>query len=233
MRLVTASTLVVAAALLMPAVPSGQQEATRVVAGGGIMVPGWQGMVDLTDKDKGEKIENSKLEKRGDALHLSSGPASTYWNPSNTATGAYTVKGTFNEPKQINDHPHPYGVFIAGKNLGTDQQEYLYCTAYANGTAIVRGFHGRQSLRFSESRRDAVANPAINKPGADGSVTQNVAFKVTADRVQCEVNGAVVIDLAKSDVVAPDKLSSTDGIYGFRSGHNTDVVVTGFAMQKN
>ena len=53
------------------------------------------------------------------------GPAVTYWNPANKATGDYTVKATFNEPKymNLNDHPHPYGIMIAGNDLGTPTPE--------------------------------------------------------------------------------------------------------------
>ena len=73
------------------------------------------------------------------------GPAVTYWNPANTASGNYTVKATFTEPKymNLNDHPHPYGIVIAGNDLGTPQQSYLYCAANGNGSFIVRGFGPR------------------------------------------------------------------------------------------
>ena len=40
----------------------------------------------------------------------------------------------------LNNHPHPYGIFIAGNDMGTDRQSYLYCAAYGDGTFIVRGF---------------------------------------------------------------------------------------------
>ena len=40
----------------------------------------------------------------------------------------------------LNDHPHPYGIMIAGNDLGTPEQSYLYCAAYGNGNFIVRGF---------------------------------------------------------------------------------------------
>ena len=43
----------------------------------------------------------------------------------------------------LNDHPHPYGIMIAGNDLGTPQQSYLYCAAYGNGTFIVRGIRSR------------------------------------------------------------------------------------------
>jgi hypothetical protein len=44
------------------------------------------------------------------------------------------------------------------------------------------------------------------------------------------VNGTVVGSYAKSDVVGPGKLKSTDGVYGIRFGHNTEGIVTGLTM---
>src|SRR5215208_4110134 len=114
-----------------------QGETTRSVAGGGIAVPGWAGK-----PDRAGKLEGAKLAKEGNNLHVTTGPAVAYWNPANKATGNYTVKATFTELKymNLNDHPHPYGIMIAGNDLGGDQMTYLYCAAYGNGTAIVRGF---------------------------------------------------------------------------------------------
>jgi len=34
-------------------------------------------------------------------------------------------------------------------------------------------------------------------------------------------------------VVGANKLTSTDGVYGIRFGHNTDAVVKGLALTKN
>lgn len=236
MRLVHATALAVAAALMLPAAPEAQtqaaqqMDANRKVAGGGITAPGWMGMVDPADKKKGESINNSKLMAMGADLHVQSGPASTYWNPKNMAMGNYMVSATFVEAKQINDHPHPYGVFIGGKDLDTATQSYLYCTVYGNGTMIVRGFNGEASVRYTTGR--PVANDAIKKFAADGSVTQEVALRVTATTVDCLANGTVVVSLPKAEVVMAGKLASTDGIYGIRSGHNTDVVVKGLRMTK-
>src|SRR5439155_1509704 len=105
-----------------------QSEESRAVAGGGITVPGWAGQIDAAEAGRGMTISNAKFEKQGDALHAVTGPAVTYWSPANKATGNYTVKATFREPHymSLNDHPHPYGIVIAGNDLGTDQQSYLY-----------------------------------------------------------------------------------------------------------
>ena len=142
MRLVRASAIAVAFACLVPAVPGAQMDPDRVVPGGGIFVTGWQGKIDASSVKAGRTINDSKFSQEGNALHLIIGPAAVYWNPANTASGDYTVKGTFKEPKYMdaNSHPHPYGIFIGGNKMGTDQMSLLYCSAYGNGNFIVRGF---------------------------------------------------------------------------------------------
>ena len=46
--------------------------------------------------------------------------------------------------------------------------------------------------------------------------------------MECAVNGTVVASYDKSAVVTAGKLKSTEGIYGLRFAHNTEVTVTGF-----
>jgi hypothetical protein len=115
---------------------SAQEGDSKAVAGGGVMVKGWTGQIDAKEKAAGLTLNSAKLDQEGKGLHVTTGPAVTYWNPANTAKGDYTVSATFYEPKfmNLNDHPHPYGIMIAGNDLGTDQQSYLYCAAYGNGT---------------------------------------------------------------------------------------------------
>ena len=124
--------LTLSAAILVLASSSifAQEEgASRSVAGGGITVPGWTGKIDANEQKQGMTINNAKFAKEGSAFHVVTGPAVTYWNPANKATGDYTVKATFNEPKymNLNTHPHPYGIVIAGADLGSDSESYLYC----------------------------------------------------------------------------------------------------------
>src|SRR4029453_17055575 len=128
MRLVYGSALAMALGALVPLNSGAQaQEANRAVAGGGITAAGWQGKADGTGQ-----VAEAKLSQEGKDLHVVTGPAITYWNPANKATGNYTVKATFNEPKfmNLNDHPHPYGIMIAGNDLDTPTPSYLYCAAY-------------------------------------------------------------------------------------------------------
>ena len=157
-----------------------------------------------------------------------------YWNPSNVATGNYTVKATFTEEKYmgLNNHPHPYGLFIGGSDMGTD-------------TAVVPVLHGvrgrpvhrarlQRRLDLPPERPRGEANAAINKAsGVGASVTQEIALSVKGDKIECAINGQVVGSYDKSAAVGAQKLKSTDGVYGIRFGHNTDAVVKGLALTKN
>jgi hypothetical protein len=211
---------------------SAQENDSKAVAGGGISVPGWTGQIDAKEKTAGLTLNSAKLAKEGNALHVTTGPAVTYWNPANTAKGDYTVSATFTESKymSINDHPHPYGIVIAGNDLGTEQQSYLYCAAYGNGTFIVRGF-GPQP--FQMGGRAPIADPAVNKAAGVGqSVTQKIAVTVKGDKVMCSINDKTVATYDRSALVTAGKLKSTDGVYGIRFAHNTDATVTDLKVSK-
>jgi hypothetical protein len=210
-----------------------QTERSRVVQGGGISVPGWTGKIDASEERAGQALNNAKLTGDANALHVTTGPAVTYWNPANKAAGNYTVKATFTEPKymNLNSHPHPYGIVIAANDPGKDNQSYLYCAAYGDGTFIVRGF-GPAPFRMNGGGPEA--NGAVHKAAGVGQpVTQEIALSVKSDRVECAINGTVVAGYAKAAVVTPGKLKSTDGIYGIRFAHNTEVTVTGLTLTKN
>jgi hypothetical protein len=221
--------LVATAIIALPQLGSAQgAEQARGVAGGGVFVKGWTGKIDAGEAKNGSKLENSKLASEGKGMRVTTGPAGGFWDPANTAKGDYTVMATFNEPKfqNLNDHPHPYGIFIGGNDMGTDTQSYFYCAAYGTGTFIARGF-GPDA--FQMGGRRPVANAAIHKAAAIGEpVTQDIAVSVKGDKVSCTINGTEVGNWTKAELVGPGKLKSLDGTYGIRSAHNTDVLVTNF-----
>ena len=120
---------------------------------------------------------------------------------------------------------------IAGNEMGTDQQSELYCAASGNGTFIVRGF---APATFQMNGGRGGSNDAVHKATAKGEpVTQEIAVSVKGGRVECLVNGTVVASYDKAELVADGKLKSTDGAYGLRFAHNTEVVVTNLSVTKN
>ncbi|HEY1911975.1 MAG TPA: hypothetical protein VGG73_13700 [Vicinamibacterales bacterium] len=207
-------------------------EGSRAVSDGGVKIANWNGDVDAAEERAGMTIRDAKLSQEGDSLHATTGPAATYWMNAANASGDYTVKATFHEPKymNLNTHPHPYGVFIAGHDMGTPDQTDLYCAAYGNGKFIVRGF-GPAPFKMNGFLGDA--NAAVHKAAGQGQpVTQDVALSVKGGKVECSINGTVVASYDKALLVTGGKLKSTDGTYGLRFAHNTDVMVTGLTMTK-
>ena len=231
MRRATASMLSLATVALF-AQAGVAQETVNKVSGGGVTIAGWTGKIDASRENAGLTLTDAKLEAFGkDAMHVITGPSATYWNAANKASGNYTVKATFHEPKfqGLNSHAHPYGIMIGGNDLGTDSQSLLYCAAYGDGRFIMRGFG---PAAFQMNGRGGEANAAIAKAAVGAEVTQEIAVSVKGDKVECAINGTVVGSYNKTDIVTAGKLKSTDGVYGIRFGHNTEAHVSGFTMTK-
>lgn len=207
---------------------AGAQDEAKAVADGGIKIDGWMGKADGSGK-----VEEAKLWTMGTGMHVTTGPAIAYWNPANKASGSYTVKATFTEREYmgLNDHAHPYGIVVAGNDMGTPQMSYLYCAAYGNGNFIVRGF-GPAPFQMNGGRQGQMSD-AVHKAEAKGKpVSQEIAVSVTPEKVTCSINGKEVASYPKAEVVGPGKLKSLDGMYGIRFGHNTDAHIAGFTMTK-
>jgi hypothetical protein len=208
-----------------------QSDPDKVIPGGGIFVQGWTGKIDASSLRQGRMLNDAKFVQEGNALHVTTGPATTFWNPANTASGDYTVKATFMEPSfmELNSHPHSYGIFIAGNGMGTDQVSLVYCVAYGDGTALIRGFGGPAVFTLFNAKNAAVhVAAAVGRP-----VTQEIAWHVKGGRAECSVNGTVISGYDRTELVSPGKLRSTDGVYGIRFTHNVEAVITGFSMTKD
>lgn len=218
-----------AAILAWPfAATQAQQDADRKVSGG-VTVKGWQGKEDAGNR-QGLTVNDSRFAPEGDGFRLMTGPAGLYWSAANVATGDYSVKATFTEAKQIFRHPHPFGVFIGGANLESGAPTALYCAAYRNGNYIVRMFSGgkRVDLVGTPKAHDAVKKAAT----PESEVVQDIAWNVRGDKVECVINGVAVWSGTRAEVTQPGKLPSTGGIAGIRASHNSDALVTNFAITK-
>ncbi|MFW6078185.1 MAG: hypothetical protein ACOC8B_01035 [Gemmatimonadota bacterium] len=234
MRRIYGCTLAIAVLLLLAGpVDVRAQDADRSVADGGIQVAGWTGTIDSRAAESGQSLDDALLAAVGDALRVTTGPAVTYWNPDNTASGDYTVSATFTEPEymSLNNHPHPYGIVIGGNDMGTERQSYLYCAAYGNGRFIVRGFGPEP---FQLNGRRAEEHSAVNQAEGQGEpVTQEIAVTVRDGTVECAINGTVVANYDRSEVVTDGRLASTDGVYGIRFAHNTEAVVEDLTLTEH
>ena len=233
MRRVYATTIaLVITALSLAGVSAQMGDPARKVPGGGIAGAGWKGKIDANEAKAGSTINDSKFEVKGSEISISTGPAGIYWNPADKATGDYTVSATFTEPQHMSasGHAHPYGLFIGGNNLETDNATLLYCAAYGTGNYIVRGF-GPAPFAPGAGRKP-VPSDAVKKAEKGQPVTQEISMSLKGSQVTCTINGTTVATLTKDELVGAGKLENIQGIAGIRVTHNIDVKVTNFKVTK-
>ena len=92
MRLIhtAALALVLSAGLADPCRAQAPAETSRPVAGG-IGVQGWTGKIDASEEKAGRALADAKLAGTPAKLEVTTGPAVTYWDPANTASGTSRV----------------------------------------------------------------------------------------------------------------------------------------------
>jgi hypothetical protein len=211
------------------AAPLSAQDADRSVKDGGVKVKGWLARVDRKAAGAGKTVNDSKFAADpAGGYRVSVGPAGNFWNPDNVAKGDYEVKATFKELKMAASHPHSYGIFIGGNALESDTETLMYCIAYGNGTYAIKTFHGADVKTLVPP----TASAALKKADANGEATNTVGWRVKGGKASCVINGTEVKSFDKSEVIAPDKLTSLDGTYGIRVSHNLELHISPITLSK-
>jgi hypothetical protein len=184
---------------------------------------GWKMRVDRsTSASDPDDPGNAQLVKQGAGFHATNPKAAVYWNPANTATGSYTVKGTFTLLKP-SGHTNYYGLVFGGSGLDGADQTYIYFVVAQDGTWLIKRREGAASPSVSAK------TPAdlVKKPDDSGKSTNSLEVRVGADKIDFVVNGMVVHSEAKTG-----PLAKTDGIYGIRINHLLDVQVDNLGVSK-
>jgi hypothetical protein len=200
--------------------------AVALLAGSALLAQapkGWMVHIDRsTDASDPDAAGNLKFMQMGSMLHIVTPQAAILWNPANTASGNYTLKGTFKLVKS-GGYDEYYGLIFGGSELQGANQSYLYFMITDDGTFLVKRRTGMSTSEVSEK----TPNAAIKKPEAGGGATNALEVRVTGDKVAFVVNGTVVSSMPKTGALA-----KTDGIYGIRSNHHLELEVEGFGVGK-
>jgi hypothetical protein len=184
---------------------------------------GWKMRVDRsTSASDPDAAGDIKFETMGSGFHATNPKAAVYWNPSQTASGTYTLKGTFILQKP-SGHNNYYGLIFGGSDLDGPQQSYTYFVIAQNGSWLIKKREGDASTGNISPK---TPNDAVKKPDESGKSTNALEVRVGADKVDFVVNGTVVHSEPKS------ALPKTDGIYGIRINHLLEVHIDGFGVSK-
>jgi len=184
---------------------------------------GWKVRADrsttASDPDAAGAI---KFMAMGSGFHAVTPQAAVFWNPANTATGNYTLKGTFTQLKP-SSHTNYFGLVFGGQNLDTSAQNYLYFTVAQDGTWLIKHREGDVNTQTVAQG----ASPAVKKLDASGKSVNALEVRVMADKIDYVVNGTVVRSTPKTGLTA-----KTDGIYGMRVNHALEVSADGLEVTK-
>jgi hypothetical protein len=185
---------------------------------------GWKLRVDrstsASDPDASGAI---KFTAESGGFHAVNPQAAVYWNPANTATGNYSLKGTFTLVEPSN-HTNYYGIVFGGHDLEGPKQSYMYFTVAQDGTFLIKRRDGDVNTTNIAAK---TAHAAIKKPDAAGTSTNVLEVRVAADKVDYVVNGTTVHSTPKSALP-----TGTDGTYGVRVNHFLNVKFDPISMTK-
>ena len=187
---------------------------------------GWKLRVDRsTSASDPDAAGTIKFMQMGSMMHAVNPQAAVYWNPSNTASGNYTLKGTFTQNAR-SSHPNFIGFVFGGKDLGGPNENYTYfLVAPQGGAFLVKQRTGTPNT----ATKDVVPrtpSPAVAQLDASGKATNTLEVRVLADKIDYVVNGMVVSSTPKAGI-------NTDGIWGMRVNHALpDVSITGLSVSK-
>ena len=179
---------------------------------------GWDLRLDRANADPSQL----RFETMGEGLHVTSGPAETYWNNGSVGQGSYSVEATLVQMKSPT-HAEAYGLLWGGRNLNAPNQEYLYFLIRKDGKYLVKH-------RAGDATHDIQAwaeHPAIKAEGADGKQSNTLRIEVSATSTKLYANGTMIREIPKSGMSA-----NTDGIAGIRVNHNLDVHIGGFKVTR-
>lgn len=186
-------------------------------------VDGWKVRIDKSQNASDpDDTSDLKFVAAGKGFRATGGPAGTFWNPANTATGNYTAKATFTLMKP-SGHVNYYGLIFGGANLEGAGQTYAYFLVAQNGRFLIRH-------RTGETIKDVqVATPhaAVRQPDASGSSVNNLEVRVAGNTITFVVNGQTVHSMPKASLGG-----SADGIVGARVNHVLDVQFEGLQIQR-
>ena len=156
----------------------------------------------------------------GKGFRVTGGPAGTFWNPSQMASGTYTLRGTFHLMKP-SGHNNYYGLIFGGSNLDGPKQAYTYFLVAQNGSFQIRRREGDNVSNIV----GRTPHQAVQQPAASGQSTNALEVRVGGDNISYVVNGTVVHSMPRAG-------TPTDGLVGARVNHLLDVHVEGLDIQR-
>lgn len=170
---------------------------------------GWQVRADRPNTD----VSVLSFVEMKPGFHVTTkGFSGILYHPEMTGSGTFEaiMKVYFFKPQS--NHHEGYGLFVGGKNLAGDDQQYVYFLLRNSGEFLIKTRKGAETANVVPwTAHEAIkVRPADAADDVTALNTLNV--RATNDAVQFLVNGVVV-------ATQPRSALSVDGIVGMRTNH--------------
>lgn len=203
------------AAILMAGCTAGDREPPA--ADEPLLPGGYRAMVDTERGDPGHFV----LEREGDLVHVTTGPAGIAWRPVDSVTkGDFLAEATFTVHGAPPGYREAYGIFVGGKDIDGPDRRYTYFLVRPTGEYQLK----RRVGATVDTLVDWTAHSAVQRVAEHGDAPVNILGVLTVgDEVRFMVNGAVVHRMPV-DQVEPY------GLAGLRVNHRLDVRVASWYL---
>ena len=167
------------------------------------------------------RMEEFELTQEEDAVHIVTGPAGIAWDSAlRIDRGDFHMEATFRQFGAPVGYREAYGIFVGGRDLEAEDQEYTYLLVRPTGDFLIK----RRIGEITETIVDWTPHAAVAGVQAEGDIPENVlAVDVILGEARFMVNGQIVHAMP-----APE--ARPWGISGLRVNHRLDVRVTGHRL---
>lgn len=163
-----------------------------------------------------------RIEAKGAAWQVATGPAAILYRPTDTASEAYTLTARLVLLPGPGAQRESFGLFVGGRNLTAATQRYTYFLLRGDGSWRIKF---RRGMDTGDVANNWQTSPVIVPAKATGEAANQVRLEVTRDQVRFLVNGKAVWSGARAGL-------DLDGLAGVRLNHNLTVRVEGFGISR-
>lgn len=145
--------------------------------------------------------------------HITTGPSGILYDPDMTAEGNFRVESEiFLFPGQRRE---AFGIFIGGKDLQAENQDYLYFLIRGDGQYLVKHRAGNEThVLVPWTEHEAITEHT----GGEGTAENVLAIEAAPEQVRFLVNGQEVTNLPRAPI-------NCEGVVGLRVNHNLNLHV--------
>lgn len=141
------------------------------------------------------------------------------YHPEMTGRGTFEalMKVYFFKPQS--SHQEGYGLFVGGRALGGEGQQYVYFLLRNNGQFLIKVRKGAETTDVVPWTAHEAIKVRPADAAADVTALNTLNIRATNDAVQFLVNGVVVATRPRSEL-------AVDGVVGMRANHFLDLHVS-------